>query len=65
MAVSAGGVATVRVTVATLWSSPGAVRPADEAALGPDPDIAAWVEGLSPTSGSTPASCPSCRSASR
>ncbi len=48
MAVSAGGVAAVRVTVATLWSSPGAVRPADEAALGPNPDIAAWVAGMSP-----------------
>ena len=47
MAVSAGGVAAVRVTVATLWSSPGAVRPADEAALGPSPDIAAWVAGMS------------------
>ena len=48
MAVSPGGVATVRVTVATLWSSPGAVRPADEAALGPDPDIPAWIAGMSP-----------------
>jgi hypothetical protein len=48
VAVSAGGVAAVRVTVATLWSSPGAVRPADEAALGPNPDIAAWVAGMSP-----------------
>ena len=48
VAVLPGGVAVVRVAVATLWSSPGAVRPADEAALGPHPDIAAWVAGMSP-----------------
>lgn len=48
MAVTAGGVAAVRVAVATLWSSPEAIRPLDAAALGPAPDIAAWVAAMSP-----------------
>jgi gamma-D-glutamyl-L-lysine dipeptidyl-peptidase len=46
--VTAGGVAAVRVAVATLWSSPEAIRPLDAAALGPAPDIAAWVAAMSP-----------------
>jgi cell wall-associated NlpC family hydrolase len=46
--VTAGGVAAVRVAVATLWSSPEAIRPLDAVALGPAPDIAAWVAAMSP-----------------
>jgi cell wall-associated NlpC family hydrolase len=41
-----GQQADVRVAVATLWARPDAVRPADAAALGPRPDIRAWVAGL-------------------
>jgi gamma-D-glutamyl-L-lysine dipeptidyl-peptidase len=44
--VTTGGTAAVRVAVATLWSSPEAIRPLDAAALGPAPDIAAWVAAM-------------------
>jgi cell wall-associated NlpC family hydrolase len=36
----------VRVAVATLWSRADAARPVDAPALGPRPDIRAWVAGL-------------------
>ncbi len=41
-----GQQAAVRVAVATLWAGPDAVRPVDAPALGPRPDIRAWVTGL-------------------
>jgi len=46
--VRAGSDATVRVAVATLWSTPEAVRPVDSRALGRTADIPAWVASLSP-----------------
>lgn len=42
----AGHRAAVRVPVATLWSSPDAVRPVDAPALGPCADTTAWVAGM-------------------
>lgn len=42
----AQGPARVRVPVATLFSSPDAVRVVDAPALGPAPDPAGWVAGL-------------------
>ncbi|MFG2050199.1 NlpC/P60 family protein [Micromonospora sp. NPDC048935] len=41
-----GREAVVRVAVATLWTSPEAVRPADRPALSAGADIPAWVSGL-------------------
>ncbi|MCI4061677.1 C40 family peptidase [Micromonospora sp. R77] len=41
-----GREAVVRVPVATLWTSPDAVRPVDRPALGDTPDTAAWVAGM-------------------
>ncbi|WDZ84246.1 NlpC/P60 family protein [Micromonospora cathayae] len=38
--------AVVRVAVATLWTSPDAVRPVDAPALGPHADTAAWIAGM-------------------
>jgi gamma-D-glutamyl-L-lysine dipeptidyl-peptidase len=46
VAVHSGDSAVVGVTVATLWSSPEAVRDVDRPALGSRPDLAAWVDGL-------------------
>lgn len=44
----AGSDATVRVAVATLWSTPDAVRPIDSRALGRTADIPSWVASMSP-----------------
>ncbi|WBB80103.1 C40 family peptidase [Micromonospora sp. WMMD882] len=38
--------AAVRVTVATLWADPEAVRPVDAPALGRDADPTAWIAGM-------------------
>ncbi|MFI7573225.1 NlpC/P60 family protein [Micromonospora sp. NPDC049497] len=46
MELRAGLEAVVRVAVATLWSSPEAVRPVDRPALSARADVAAWVAGL-------------------
>lgn len=46
MGLEPGQRAEVRVAVATLWTGPDAVRPADAPALRPQPDIRAWVAGL-------------------
>ncbi|WP_239091205.1 C40 family peptidase [Asanoa iriomotensis] len=43
----AGSDATVRVAVATLWSTPDAVRPIDRRALGRTADIPSWVASMS------------------
>ena len=41
-----GREAVVRVPVATLWTSPEAVRPVDRPALATDPDVPAWIAGM-------------------
>ncbi|MFC4020169.1 NlpC/P60 family protein [Micromonospora sp. GCM10011542] len=41
-----GREAVVRVAVATLWTSPEAVRPVDRPALAPRTDIPAWISGM-------------------
>ncbi|MEH1099819.1 C40 family peptidase [Micromonospora sp. CPCC 205561] len=41
-----GQEAVVRVAVATLWTSPEAVRPVDRPALAGRTDIAAWISGM-------------------
>jgi cell wall-associated NlpC family hydrolase len=46
MRLEPGQQAEVRVAVATLWTRPDVVRPADAPALGARPDIRAWVAGL-------------------
>ncbi|MFG1885151.1 NlpC/P60 family protein [Micromonospora sp. NPDC049102] len=46
MQLQPGREAVVRVAVATLWSSPEAVRPVDGPALRTDVDIPTWVSGL-------------------
>jgi cell wall-associated NlpC family hydrolase len=38
--------AAVGVPIATVWASPDAPRATDSVALGPDPDIGAWVASL-------------------
>ncbi|WP_239083899.1 C40 family peptidase [Asanoa ishikariensis] len=43
----AGSDAMVRVAVATLWSTPDAVRPIDSRALGRTADIPSWVASMS------------------
>ena len=43
-----GREAVVRVAVATLWTSPDAVRPVDRPALTGDADIADWIAGMDP-----------------
>ncbi|MFC4150293.1 NlpC/P60 family protein [Micromonospora mangrovi] len=48
MELEPGREAVVRVPVATLWTSPDAVRPVDRPALGAAPDTAAWVAGMDP-----------------
>ncbi|MEU8185184.1 NlpC/P60 family protein [Micromonospora sp. NPDC049047] len=47
MELQPGREAVVRVAVATLWTSPEAVRPVDRPALTAGADIPAWVSGLS------------------
>ncbi|MCG5467292.1 C40 family peptidase [Micromonospora sp. LAH09] len=46
MKLQPGREAVVRVAVATLWTSPEAVRPVDHPALTAGADILAWVAGL-------------------
>lgn len=46
MAEQAGEHAVVSVAVATLWSSPDAVRPVDTPALGNPCDVRSWVAGM-------------------
>ncbi|MEU1689523.1 NlpC/P60 family protein [Micromonospora sp. NPDC005707] len=46
MEVQPGREAVVRVPVATLWTTPEAVRPVDRPALGDPPDVAAWIAGM-------------------
>ncbi|MGB2570555.1 NlpC/P60 family protein [Micromonospora citrea] len=46
MKLQPGREAVVRVSVATLWADPGAVRPADRPALAPHTDIPAWIAGM-------------------
>ncbi|MGC4750636.1 NlpC/P60 family protein [Micromonospora sp. DT201] len=46
MELQPGREAVVRVAVATLWTSPEAVRPVDRPALTAGADIPAWVSGL-------------------
>ncbi|MEU7587517.1 NlpC/P60 family protein [Micromonospora sp. NPDC049230] len=46
MELQPGREAVVRVAVATLWTSPEAVRPVDRPALSAGVDIPAWVSGL-------------------
>ncbi|QLQ36914.1 NlpC/P60 family protein [Micromonospora robiginosa] len=46
MAPQPGHQAVVRVPVATLWTTPDAVRPIDEPALRDSPDVAAWIAGM-------------------
>ncbi|WP_406071533.1 NlpC/P60 family protein [Micromonospora sp. NBC_01638] len=46
MELQPGREAVVRVAVATLWTSPEAVRPVDRPALTVGADIPAWVSGL-------------------
>ncbi|RKN51298.1 glycoside hydrolase [Micromonospora endolithica] len=46
MQVRPGREAVVRVAVATLWTSPDAVRPVDRPALSVPVDVAAWIAGL-------------------
>ncbi|GGO15423.1 C40 family peptidase [Micromonospora parathelypteridis] len=46
MELQPGREAVVRVAVATLWTSPEAVRPVDRPALTAGVDIPAWVSGL-------------------
>ncbi|MFG2055929.1 C40 family peptidase [Micromonospora sp. NPDC048930] len=41
-----GREAVVRVPVATLWTSPEAVRPVDHPVLTDTPDVATWVAGM-------------------
>ncbi len=49
-AVRAGRDAVVAVAVATLWTSPEAVRPVDTPAIAPQPDVRAWVAAMDPAS---------------
>ncbi|SCF01189.1 Cell wall-associated hydrolase, NlpC family [Micromonospora coriariae] len=46
MELQPGREAVVRVAVATLWTSPEAVRPVDQPALTARADISTWVSGL-------------------
>ncbi|GLH97072.1 C40 family peptidase [Phytohabitans aurantiacus] len=46
MPLAPGREAVVRVTAATLWSGPEAVRPVDRPAIGPHADIPTWVSGM-------------------
>lgn len=46
MPLEPGREAVVRVAVATLWSAPEAVRPADQPALGTQTDIPRWASTL-------------------
>lgn len=46
MSVEPGGIAVVRVAIATLWDRPENVRPVDAPALLPVTDIRRWVAGL-------------------
>lgn len=46
MPLAPGREAVVRVTAATLWSGPEAVRPVDRPAIGPLADIPTWVSGM-------------------
>ncbi|MFF0655312.1 NlpC/P60 family protein [Micromonospora tulbaghiae] len=46
MAPQPGHRAVVRVSVATLWTAPEAVRPIDCPALAGSPDVAAWIAGM-------------------
>ncbi|MFF5057198.1 NlpC/P60 family protein [Micromonospora sp. NPDC000663] len=46
MELQTGREALVRVAVATLWTSPEAVRPVDGPALSAGADISAWISGL-------------------
>jgi cell wall-associated NlpC family hydrolase len=43
----AGATAVVRVSVATLWTSPIAPRPCDAAVVAVVPDVPGWISGLS------------------
>ncbi|SIQ38076.1 C40 family peptidase [Micromonospora avicenniae] len=46
MELQPGREAVVRVAVATLWTSPEAVRPVDRPALAARTDIPAWISGM-------------------
>lgn len=46
MVLRSGDEAVVRVTVATLWARPEAVRPVDAPALSSQTDIASWISGM-------------------
>ncbi|MER7442994.1 C40 family peptidase [Micromonospora avicenniae] len=46
MELQPGREAVVRVAVATLWTSPEAVRPVDRPALSARTDIPAWISGM-------------------